>query len=156
MPGGYPGVLPDPPDAAKYLRRYGPGKPLRKRIIVCCDGTWQSSDSAESTVPSNVARLCYNLADTGIDTNGETWAQVKFYDSGVGTGDLLFIDKALQGSTGFGLEAKVLEAYNFVAMNYAPGDEVYCFGFSRGAYTARAVAGLITGEYDAKNDLFGC
>jgi uncharacterized protein (DUF2235 family) len=48
------------------------------------------------------------------------------------------------GGTGDGLNENVLEAYNFIANNYRYGDEIFCFGFSRGAYTARAVAGLVT------------
>ena len=49
-----------------------------------------------------------------------------------------------QGATGDGLVENVLEAYNFLVNNYSPGDQVFCFGFSRGAYTARAIAGLVT------------
>jgi uncharacterized protein (DUF2235 family) len=50
----------------------------------------------------------------------------------------------LAGGTGDGLNENVIEAYNFIVNNYQHGDEISCFGFSRGAYTARAVAGLLT------------
>ncbi|KAF8649413.1 hypothetical protein AX16_005854 [Volvariella volvacea WC 439] len=70
--------------------------------------------------------------------------------SGVGTTDWVFGDaigngvKALvEGATGTGLAAKVKEAYLFAARNWEPGDEIFIFGFSRGAYTARTVADLI-------------
>ncbi|GJC84228.1 uncharacterized protein ColLi_07066 [Colletotrichum liriopes] len=54
------------------------------------------------------------------------------------------MEKLRQAIFGDGLVAEVIKAYNFVVMNYAAGDEIFCFGFSRGAYTARSVAGLIT------------
>src|SRR6195952_4166286 len=115
-----------------------------KRIIVCCDGTWQSSVSGEENVPSNVTRLTRSLASAGLGEDGRVWQQVVYYDSGIGTGDLTVADKVVQGGVGKGLEINVLEAYNFLVMNYNPGDEIFCFGFSRGAYTARAIAGLVT------------
>lgn len=54
------------------------------------------------------------------------------------------IEAKRQGATGDGLVINVLEAYNFVVNNYSPGEKIYCFGFSRGAFTARAIAGMIT------------
>lgn len=118
--------------------------PVPKRIIICCDGTWQSSVSGEENIPSNVTRLCRHLARTGKDDEGKVWQQLVYYDSGVGTGSLNFLEKKRQGATGDGLAVNVIEAYNFIVLNYSPGDEIFCFGFSRGAYTARAVAGLVT------------
>ena len=67
-----------------------------------------------------------------------------YYNSGVGTGALSGIESNRQGATGDGLVVNVLEAYNFVVNNYSSGDKIYCFGFSRGAFTARAIAGMIT------------
>ena len=67
-----------------------------------------------------------------------------YYDSGVGTGNLSTSERRRQGGVGAGLTENVIEAYNFIVLNYEPGDEIFCFGFSRGAYTARAVAGLVT------------
>lgn len=67
-----------------------------------------------------------------------------YYDSGIGTGDLSTSERRRQGGLGAGLTTNVIEAYNFIVLNYEPGDEIFCFGFSRGAYTARAVAGLVT------------
>lgn len=118
--------------------------PLPKRIIVCCDGTWQSAVSGKKSIPSNVTRLCRHLARAGVDKDGKEWQQVVYYDSGVGTGALLDLEKKRQGASGAGLAINVIEAYNFIVLNYSPGDEIFCFGFSRGAYTARAVAGMVT------------
>lgn len=115
----------------------------KKKIIICCDGTWQSSVSAQLNVPSNVTRLARRFACSGTDEDGETYNQVVFYDSGVGTGDIGF-ESVIQGGTGTGLDTNVIEAYNFIVLNYNEGDKIYCFGFSRGAYTARCVAGLVT------------
>lgn len=114
--------------------------------MICCDGTWQSSVSSKDNVPSNVTRLCRVIARTGKDKHdpNKKWHQLVYYDSGVGTGNLSGSEAKRQGGTGAGLAENVIEAYNFIVLNYQPGDEIFCFGFSRGAYTARAVAGLVT------------
>lgn len=117
--------------------------PIRKRIIICCDGTWQSAVSGKRNVPSNVTRLCRSLNSVGTDENGDEWQQIVWYDSGVGTTSLALGD-TIQGAIGVGLEGNVIEAYNFCVLNYNPGDKIMCFGFSRGAYTARTIAGLIS------------
>jgi uncharacterized protein (DUF2235 family) len=70
-------------------------------------------------------------------------AQVVYYQAGVGTG-FGRINKFFGDATGEGLKQNIREAYSFIAHNYLEGDEIYLFGFSRGAYTARAIAGLIS------------
>ncbi|TGZ80401.1 hypothetical protein EX30DRAFT_372331 [Ascodesmis nigricans] len=119
---------------------------VAKRIIVCCDGTWQSSVSLdpEKGVPSNVTRLCRVLAKAGTDSTGKVWEQIVYYDAGVGTGGISNFEARRQGGLGIGLLENVMEAYNFVVNNYSPGDELFFFGFSRGAYTTRSTAGLAT------------
>lgn len=114
-----------------------------KKIILCCDGTWQSSVSGKVNIPSNVTRIARTIAKAGRDGD-KVWQQLVYYDSGVGTGALSMFESNRQGATGDGLVVNVLEAYNFVVNNYSPGDKIYCFGFSRGAFTARAIAGMIT------------
>ncbi len=87
--------------------------------------------------PSNVvkfARVVLPQAPDGTE-------QRVHYDRGVGTGD--FIDKLFGGAFGIGLSHNVREAYEFLTLNHAPGDEVYLFGFSRGAYTVRRVVGML-------------
>lgn len=120
--------------------------PWGRRLIICCDGTWQSSVSSKDNVPSNVTKLCRVIARIGTDRNNpdKKWHQIVYYDSGIGTGNLSSSEARRQGGTGAGLAENVIEAYNFIVLNYEPGDEIFCFGFSRGAYTARAVAGLVT------------
>lgn len=116
---------------------------IRKRIIICCDGTWQSATSGQRNVPSNVTRLCRALNHIGTDEKGDQWQQVVWYDSGVGTTAGVLGD-IVEGAFGQGVEQNVIEAYNFCVLNYKPGDKIMCFGFSRGAYTARTIAGLIS------------
>lgn len=79
-----------------------PATPQRKRIIIACDGTWQSSVSLEREkgVPSNVARLCQLLAKAGKDYDENEWQQIVYYDAGVGTG-VSFIEEKLQGESCF-------------------------------------------------------
>lgn len=115
-------------------------------MVICCDGTWQSSVGLDQNVPSNVTKLCRLVARVGTDQHdpSKKFHQIVYYDSGVGTGDLSKSEARRQGGTGAGLAENVIEAYNFIVMNYEPGDEIFCFGFSRGAYTARAVAGLVS------------
>lgn len=117
--------------------------PMRKRIIICCDGTWQSAVSGKRNVPSNVTRLCRAMNSIGTDDDGNQWQQLVWYDSGIGTTSLALGEK-IQGAIGQGLEGNIVEAYNFCVLNYNPGDQIMCFGFSRGAFTARAIAGLIS------------
>lgn len=117
--------------------------PAPKRIIVCCDGTWQSSVTNTANIPSNVTRIARYLNKTGKDDQGREWQQVVYYDAGIGTG-VSALEAKRQGGTGAGFVGNVIEAYNFIVLNYNEGDKIYCFGFSRGAYTARAVAGLVT------------
>lgn len=116
-----------------------------RRLVICCDGTWQSSVSIKDNVPSNVTKLCRLIARVGVDKDDDSrnYHQIVYYDSGIGTGDISSFDARRQGGTGAGLAENVIEAYNFIVQNYEEGDEIFCFGFSRGAYTARAVAGLV-------------
>ncbi|KKK18916.1 hypothetical protein AOCH_000310 [Aspergillus ochraceoroseus] len=121
----------------------------RKRIIVCLDGTWVNSDkgyvrptlsqpNASLQVPSNVSRLYRALKRR--DRDGRL--QVMYYHSGVGSGS--FTDAIAGGAFGAGLSENIREAYDFITTNYESGDEIIIVGFSRGAFTARSLAGLIT------------
>lgn len=105
-----------------------------KRLVVCCDGTWNRRDAGERA--TNVAKLADAVAATGGDVR-----QVVFYDAGVGTGGL--VDRVLGGATGKGLAKNVLDAYRFLVEAHDDGDELFLVGFSRGAYTARSVVGMV-------------
>ncbi|MBE7384039.1 MAG: DUF2235 domain-containing protein [Leptolyngbya sp. SIO1E4] len=105
-----------------------------KRLIVCCDGTWQKLDSPYPTNVVKLAQAIKPLDKAGIQ-------QVVYYSAGVGTGGGL--DTLLGGGLGKGIDKNIEDAYLFLCLNYVPGDEIYLFGFSRGAYTVRSLAGLI-------------
>lgn len=109
-------------------------------LIVCCDGTWNTPDQREDGLPAstNVVKLYRSVAAKG----GDGAAQVAYYHPGVGTdGDRLA--RLAGGSLGKGLDGNVKSAYHWLACHYAPGDRIFLFGFSRGAYTVRSVAGMI-------------
>lgn len=112
-----------------------------KRIALFCDGTWNSAEMAH---PTNVLQLSQMVAPQDADGN----QQLVGYFEGVGareTDNWLSkqIDRFGGGAFGWGLTKNLEEAYSFLAEHYDPDDEVYIFGFSRGAYTARSLAGLI-------------
>ncbi|KAH7009652.1 peptidoglycan binding domain-containing protein [Ilyonectria destructans] len=114
-----------------------------KRIIICADGTWISSDEGNKSVPSNVAKIARAISKTGLDADGNLVKQIVFYQSGLGTGDLL-VQKAIYGAIGQGLDTEVLQLYDFISNNYETGDELFFFGFSRGAFTVRSAAGIVS------------
>jgi uncharacterized protein (DUF2235 family) len=109
-----------------------------KRIIVCCDGTWNADDT--QTDDTNVAILSRSIHGSQ-KTGGIT--QIVLYLRGVGTTGLK-LETWIEGVTGIGVDYNIRSAYQFISQNYVPGDEIYLFGFSRGAFTARSLAGLIT------------
>ncbi|KAL5366696.1 hypothetical protein BJX96DRAFT_161376 [Aspergillus floccosus] len=117
----------------------------RKRLVVCCDGTWSNATGDTFKPPTNVTRISRAISSTGFtEENGKKTriSQIVYYQRGVGTG--LIGDKLGGGAIGLGLSSNVRAAYGFLADNFDDGDEIFFFGFSRGAYTARAVAGLVT------------
>ncbi|KAH9811309.1 hypothetical protein DFH28DRAFT_1085116 [Melampsora americana] len=118
-------------------------KRLHKRIIVCCDGTWQNGLNAnDPRQATNVLRLARSIFPEDRKTFPPI-PQVVHYQTGLGTtGDPAL--NVAEGATGLGISAKIREAYAFIAQNYIPGDEVLLFGFSRGAFTARTIVSLIS------------
>jgi uncharacterized protein (DUF2235 family) len=102
---------------------------MSKRIVFCADGTWDSSASN-----TNVYKIFKALQTTA--------EQVSYYDDGVGANQLP-IEKLVGGAFGAGLFQKIKDGYTKIAHVYEKGDEIFLFGFSRGAYTARSLAGMI-------------
>jgi uncharacterized protein (DUF2235 family) len=103
-------------------------------IAVCCDGTWNTPDEhrGATAAPTNVAKLALGVVA------GPT--QALFYEPGVGTTP---DERVIGGAFGLGLSRNIRDAYQFLAATYEEGDRIFLFGFSRGAYTARSLAGLI-------------
>jgi uncharacterized protein (DUF2235 family) len=114
-----------------------------RRLVVCLDGTWNNRD--DSTNVLHHFALTPECRDRRH--GGDKVTQLKFYLEGVGTGP---IDSITGGGFGFGLETNVRAAYNWLIQNYqdetafTPADEIYIFGFSRGAFTARSLVGFIS------------
>ena len=114
-----------------------------KRIVILIDGTWNEEGHGNDT---NIAKLDPAYAGAGAplisakSTDGV--AQMVFYHKGVGAEpDLL--KHLLGGAIGLGLKQIIQDAYQTLVKNYEHGDEIYIMGFSRGAYAARALAGLV-------------
>lgn len=111
---------------------------MSKRIIICCDGTWNTADQKQKGQynPTNVTKIA-----RAIKPGGKKKAQLVFYDQGVGTGNI--VDRLLGGAFGIGLSKNIIDGYRFIIHNFEPGDDIFLFGFSRGAYTVRSLGGLI-------------
>lgn len=133
---------------------------MSKNIVFCADGTWNSSDQDENSdgIPdqTNVCKLFlalsgeldrHTLMDKGeqekslIDASGHT-TQVAKYIHGVGDSNNPIV-RAIGGATGSGTIARIIRGYTYISRMYEEGDQIFIIGFSRGAYTARALAGMI-------------
>ena len=111
-----------------------------RRIVLCFDGTWNKPAdenlAAAEQVETNVCRFYRSVKQAASDGT----QQLKWYDEGVGT---KWYDRFIGAAVGVGLEKNILDGYKFLAQQYKDGDEVYVLGFSRGAYTARSLVGLL-------------
>lgn len=125
-------------------------------VTVCClcapcsltrltprTGTWLNSDGSlhdgQIAPPSNVTRITRAIPSVSADGI----QQIVYYQAGVGSIGTA-AGKAIGGISGWGLAEHVREAYTFIANNWSMGDEIFLIGFSRGAFTARSVGGLIS------------
>ncbi|KAJ2995896.1 hypothetical protein NUW58_g1148 [Xylaria curta] len=122
----------------------------KKRLIICCDGTWQNSDNGNAKssngkseprlqIPSNVTRIsrCFKR------TCSDGVFQIIYYQSGVGSRSGI-LDRLFGGAFGTGISENIREAYAFLCANYVNGDEIVLLGFSRGAFTARSIGGMVS------------
>ncbi len=116
---------------------------MAKNIVLCSDGTGNRGGKGQGT---NVWRIYH-----AIDRNSKKKEQVAFYDDGVGTEDYKYL-RYFSGATGFGFTRNVKDLYRLLVLNYddMSGDgtppDIYLFGFSRGAYTVRALAAFVASE----------
>ncbi len=114
--------------------------PPTRRLVICCDGTWNSAGAPDAA--TNVLRLARAVKAVTTGTPERPGIpQIVHYEAGVGTGN--WVDRVAGGAVGVGLTRNLRDAYAFIVDNYQPGAEILLFGFSRGAYTARALGGLI-------------
>lgn len=109
-----------------------------KRLAIFCDGTWNKLSAPHPTNVVIAARAVALQAPDGLQ-------QITYYNEGVGTTWTVHegIEKKFAGAFGRGLLDKIADAYRFLIFNYEAGDQIYIFGFSRGAFTARSLAGMI-------------
>ncbi|MBS4005888.1 MAG: DUF2235 domain-containing protein [Afipia sp.] len=128
---------------------------MAKRIILLLDGTWNDADFGQTD--TNIVRLREVIARTlwAADETTPTQSQdgsvvsksyanvrnIVFYERGVGTG--AFLNRFFGGALGQGLSQNIRRAYKFLSFHYEPGDQVFVFGFSRGAFTARSLVGYV-------------
>src|SRR6266480_7644713 len=110
-----------------------------KNIILLSDGT---GNAANRVWKSNVWRVFESL-----DLRGDN--QIAFYDDGVGTSSFKPL-AVLGGAFGWGLKRNALDIYKFLCLNYQEDDQIFAFGFSRGAFTIRVVMGLVLSQGLAK------
>ncbi|MDH4085182.1 MAG: DUF2235 domain-containing protein [Nitrospira sp.] len=110
-----------------------------KNIVLCSDGTGNTAIKARGT---NVFKLYEAVDIQGYKFDPSLTPQVAFYDDGVGTSRLAPM-KLIGGAFGYGFGKNVRDLYTELVHVYEPGDHIYLFGFSRGAYTVRALSGLI-------------
>jgi uncharacterized protein (DUF2235 family) len=123
---------------------------MARKLVVCCDGTWNTPRNETNVFrtyrflrerlgsPAEVSqkdgvRTCGGRAGDGSEV-------LLFYDQGVGTD---WFSRLVGGAAGVGLSDNVRDAYHFLGHNFVPGSEIYVFGFSRGAYTARSLCGFV-------------
>ena len=112
---------------------------MTRHLVVCTDGTWNQPDQhdRDRIVPSNVVKIARAVAG---ETTNKT-PQLVYYDTGVGTGG--WWDRVKGGAFGVGLSDNIKQAYTALGQECRPDDKLFLFGFSRGAYTARSLTGLI-------------
>ena len=106
--------------------------PSKKRLALFLDGTWNDTD--DNTSVWRLRSLCAPTGRDGIP-------QAIYYDSGVGT---QVGERVLGGMFGIGIDQNVRKAYEWLVENYEDGDGIFIFGFSRGAFTARSLAGMLS------------
>ena len=123
---------------------------MARKLVVCCDGTWNTPRNETNIFRTyrflrerlgNPAELTPKTGVTTCDGRAGDGTEVRlFYDQGIGTD---WFNRIIGGAAGAGLSEKVCDAYHFLGQNFVAGSEIYVFGFSRGAYTARSLCGFI-------------
>ena len=104
-------------------------------IVICADGTWnRPEEDIGKDFPTNVLKLA-----RAVKPSAGGVKQHVFYDWGLGS----YHNSVSAGATGRGIHKNILDGYRYIVQNYDPNDHLYLFGFSRGAYTVRALSGLI-------------
>ncbi|MGD9920192.1 MAG: DUF2235 domain-containing protein [Pseudorhodoplanes sp.] len=123
---------------------------MPKNIVVYSDGTGQDGGARPEQTISNIYKM-YRVSRVSPQTAIDPAKQVTMYDPGLGTdigttaltSPVRFLQKLLSSIDGRGITTNIIDCYTFIINHYEPGDRIFLFGFSRGAYTARSVADLL-------------
>lgn len=107
-----------------------------KRLLCFFDGTWNKPEDADQTNVVKLQRAALPADAAGI-------AQVAHYEVGIATESVLGEWSFAVGAMGFGVGSRIQGGYRFLCENYEAGDEIFLIGFSRGAFEARSLAGMI-------------
>ena len=124
---------------------------MGKNILIFSDGTGQAGGLLPDEMRSNIYKL-YRATRCGPDTTIDPALQLAFYDPGLGSqtdggrirlGLVRRLRNVLSQATGLGITDNIIDCYAAIVRMWEPGDRIYLFGFSRGAYTVRCVAGVL-------------
>ena len=123
---------------------------MTKNIVVFSDGTGQDGGARPEQRVSNIYKM-YRISRDHADTGINPAQQVVFYDAGLGTdigataftAPVRFVQKLLGSVTGAGIKRNIADCYEFIINHYEPGNRIFLFGFSRGAYTVRSLANVL-------------
>ncbi len=123
---------------------------MPKNIVVFSDGTGQDGGARPEQRISNIYKM-YRISRDHADTDINPSQQVVFYDAGLGTdvgataftSPVRIVQKLMGSVTGAGIKRNIADCYEFIVNHYEPGDRIFLFGFSRGAYTVRSIANLL-------------
>lgn len=115
-------------------------KPVTKQIIICCDGLWQEGSGRKSEIlaETNVEKIYKAISST--DSSGRK--QLKLYERGTSR-KVNFLSRFFNFIFLDDIEQTIRNIYSFIILNYEPGDDLYFFGFSKGAFIARTIIALI-------------
>jgi uncharacterized protein (DUF2235 family) len=126
---------------------------VSKNILVFSDGTGQAGGLRPDENRSNIYKM-YRATRCGPDTNINAGEQIAFYDAGLGSqppDGALFVTRAWRWlhnvasqATGLGITTNIIDCYAWIVRVYEPGDRIFLFGFSRGAYTVRCLAAMLS------------
>jgi uncharacterized protein (DUF2235 family) len=123
---------------------------MPKNIVIFSDGTGQDGGARPEQRISNIYKM-YRVSRDHPDNAIDPSDQVGFYDAGLGTdigataltAPVRFVQKLLGSVMGAGIKRNIADCYEFIINHYTPGDRIFLFGFSRGAYTVRSLANLL-------------
>ena len=111
-----------------------------KNIVLAFDGTWNTPDDEDTDRDQDDSTNVWKFYEAVSPSTPQGIEQIKWYEKGVGTN---WYTKITGGVFGAGLSNRIQDGYQWLAENFAEGDQIYLVGFSRGAYTARSLVGMI-------------